>query len=246
METAQNGVYAAREVTQCALCGLGYDSPRILRPRGPDPTTNPMSPVSPPNETPAERAGDVELMQLVAANEAIAERTVVDRLMARVRRATGALLRNAADADDAAQLCMLELLRSAGSYAGHGSLEAWCDRIVVRTTLRFAKSQAKAQSMVDGRVDPDAVDSGRPEPRLADEVAGDVPEYLEQLSEPRRTALVLRHVLGYSVDEIAQLTGVSRNTVKDRLLTARQEFRRMIRRGRVIGSTSGSGSRRTA
>jgi RNA polymerase sigma factor (sigma-70 family) len=110
--------------------------------------------------------------------------------------------------------------------------------------LRFAKSQAKTHSMVDGRVDPDAVDAGRGEPRLADEVAGDVSDYLARLSEDRRTVLVLRHVLGHSVDEIAELTGVSRNTVKDRLLTARQEFRRMVRRGRVIGS--GSGSRRTA
>jgi RNA polymerase sigma-70 factor (ECF subfamily) len=203
-----------------------------------------MSRVNPPTDKPEHGAGDVELMQLVAANDAIAERTVVDRLMARVRRATGALLRNQADADDAAQLCMLELLRSAGNYSGRGSLEAWCDRIVVRTTLRFAKSQAKTHSMVDGRVDPDAVDAGRGEPRLADEVAGDVSDYLARLSEDRRTVLVLRHVLGHSVDEIAELTGVSRNTVKDRLLTARQEFRRMVRRGRVIGS--GSGSRRTA
>ncbi len=181
-------------------------------------------------------------MQLVAANDAIAERTVVDRLMARVRRATGALLRNPADADDAAQLCMLELLRSAGNYSGRGSLEAWCDRIVVRTALRFAKSQAKAQSMVDGYADPDTLGAGRPEARLADDVAGDVREYLRRLPEARRTALVLRHVLGHSVDEIAELTGVSRNTVKDRLLTAREEFRRMVRRDRVTGT----GSRRSA
>lgn len=174
-------------------------------------------------------------MQLVAANDAISERTVVDRLMARVRRATGALLRNSADADDAAQLCMMELLRSAGNYNGRGSLEAWCDRIVVRTTLRFAKSQARAHALVDGRADPDNIGDARGE-RLTDDVAGDVNEYLERLPEARRTVLVLRHVLGHSVDEIAELTGVSRNTVKDRLLTARQEFRKMIRRERLTGN----------
>jgi RNA polymerase sigma-70 factor (ECF subfamily) len=200
-----------------------------------------MSRVNPEPDNAPDLSGDIELMQLVAANDAVSERTVVDRLMARVRRATGALLRNSADADDAAQLCMLELLRSAGNYGGRGSLEAWCDRIVVRTTLRFAKSQAKAQAMLDGRMDPDAVRTRQSEEKLADDVAGPVSEYLERLPEHRRTALVLRHVLGYSVDEIAELTGVSRNTVKDRLLTAREEFRRMIRRDRVTG-----GKRRTA
>jgi RNA polymerase sigma-70 factor (ECF subfamily) len=181
-------------------------------------------------------------MQLVAAHDPRAESTVVHRLMARVRRATGALLRNTADADDAAQLCMLELLRSAAGFGGRGSLEAWSDRIVVRTTMRFARSQARARAMVDVQADPDGVGGSPPDESLADDVAGDVREYLERLPEGRATALVLRHVLGYSVDEIADLTGVSRNTVKDRLLSARHEFRRMIRRERVTGQHT----RRTA
>ena len=84
---------------------------------------------------------------------------------------------------------------------------------------------------VAGDADPDAQQSrGADTPALAEGLPRPVQEYLEQLSPSRRTALVLRHVLGYSVAEIAELTGVSPNTVKDRLLTARREFRRMIRR----------------
>jgi DNA-directed RNA polymerase specialized sigma24 family protein len=43
-------------------------------------------------------------------------------------------------------------------------------------------------------------------------------------------ALVLRHVLGYSVEEIAELTEVSPNTVKDRLVQAREQVRKTLRR----------------
>lgn len=55
-------------------------------------------------------------------------------------------------------------------------------------------------------------------------------EYLAELPETRRVALVLRHVLGYSVEEIAELTEVSPNTVKDRLLQAREQVRKTLRR----------------
>jgi RNA polymerase sigma-70 factor (ECF subfamily) len=55
-------------------------------------------------------------------------------------------------------------------------------------------------------------------------------EYLAELPETRRVALVLRHVLGYTVEEIAGLTEASPNTVKDRLLQAREQVRKILRR----------------
>src|SRR5690606_27390437 len=60
-------------------------------------------------------------------------------------------------------------------------------------------------------------------------------DYLAELPETRRVALVLRHVMGYSIDEIAELTGVSPNTVKDRLLQGREQLRKNIRREIAIG-----------
>jgi RNA polymerase sigma-70 factor (ECF subfamily) len=55
-------------------------------------------------------------------------------------------------------------------------------------------------------------------------------EYLAELPEARRVTLVLRHVMDYSIEEIAELTSTSQNTVKDRLLHARAQMRRLIRR----------------
>jgi RNA polymerase sigma-70 factor (ECF subfamily) len=58
----------------------------------------------------------------------------------------------------------------------------------------------------------------------------------------QRSALVLRHVMGYSVNEIAELSDVSPNTVKDRLLRGTREMRRLIRRDVAIGTGSKGGS----
>ena len=178
--------------------------------------------------------GDRRLMELVAGNDSNAQSTLAHRLLPRVRRATRALLRDRSDADDATQLCLLEVLGSAKNYRGAGSIEAWSDRIIIRTTLRQAKRKRSQNKRIDAAAEPDALSGSGNHAADAALVAADLPrdlrEYLEALTGARREALVLRHVLGHSIAEIAELTGVSPNTVKDRLVTARQEIRKMVRR----------------
>jgi RNA polymerase sigma factor (sigma-70 family) len=55
-------------------------------------------------------------------------------------------------------------------------------------------------------------------------------DYLDQLPLQQRVAIVLRHGLDYTVDEIADATATSRNTVKYRLKEALSTIRRLVRR----------------
>lgn len=149
-------------------------------------------------------------------------------------------MRDASDADDAAQVALLEVLSSAGKFRGDGSIESWADRITVRTTMRHLKRRARDNARTQHAPDLDALPADDGAVDLSESLAGDVSDYLQRLSEAKRTALVLRHVLDYSIDEIAQLTQVSRNTVKDRLVSARQDFRRFVRQGQVTGRRKAS------
>jgi RNA polymerase sigma-70 factor (ECF subfamily) len=126
-------------------------------------------------------------------------------------------------------VALLELLRSAKTFRGEGTLEHWADRVVARTALRMARD-ARTRTGRDATADSEDT-MGAP-PALADGPANamDVEHYLQHLPEVRRSTLVLRHVLGYSVEEVASLTGVSPNTVKDRLVQALQEVRSRVRR----------------
>jgi RNA polymerase sigma-70 factor (ECF subfamily) len=151
------------------------------------------------------------------------------RLRPRIARIARALLRDAADADDATQASLLEILRSAPRYRGDGSFDGWADRIAVRTTIRVAR-QRRVRGLRIEAAEPDSLPSEPAPESYRDELPRDVKEYLGDLPEARRTALVLRHALGYSIDEIAELTGVSPNTVKDRLLAAREQVRKLVRR----------------
>jgi RNA polymerase sigma-70 factor (ECF subfamily) len=165
----------------------------------------------------------------------------VRRLHARVRRLAAAFLRNGPDADDASQLAMMEILRALSAFRGESKLEAWADRIAVRTVMRVARARRLAAVRAQGSMDPDALPSPAQDRPGADALPSALRVYLDALPEVRRTVLVLRHAMGYSMQEIAELTGVSINTVKDRLLCAREDVRKMVRRETALRGQAAPG-----
>lgn len=187
---------------------------------------------------------DLALMKLVAGGDAHAQRVLAHRLAPRVQRVARRLLANRADADDAAQVALMEILRSAQSYREEASIERWADRIAVRTSLRQVREQRRRGWLL-GSSNNDAEDLRPTEPTepTHEETPRPLEEYLNELPKARREVLVLKHALGYSTDEIAELVDKPVGTIKDRLVAARKQIRRSIMRELRIGA-SGSGSSR--
>jgi RNA polymerase sigma-70 factor (ECF subfamily) len=174
---------------------------------------------------------DIDLMARVALGDADAQRQVTHRLLRRVEGLCRAVLRSREEALDARQLSILEILKSARSFRGESTLERWADRITVRTALRTAASERSAhRAPVD--VEPNTA-------HLASDSVLLARQYLNCISERQRMVVVMRHSLEYSIDEIAELTGISQNAVKDRLLRARAIMRRMCRREQLLVHMSG-------
>ena len=182
---------------------------------------------------------DLALMKLVAGGDAHAQRVLAHRLAPRVRRVARRLLSNGADADDAAQVALMEILRSAQSYREEASVERWADRIAVRTALRQAREQRRRGWLFGSRDDgeePRAFERVEPEdPGTREETPRRLEEYLAELPLARREVLVLKHALGYTTDEIAELVDKPIGTIKDRLVAARKQIRRSILRELRIG-----------
>jgi RNA polymerase sigma-70 factor, ECF subfamily len=196
--------------------------------RGADDTVQPSA--EPPLD------GDRKLMRLVAEGDSVAQRTVVTRLMGRVKGVCHALIHDTADADDTAQVSLLQVLRAASTYRGDGALESWADRIAIRNAMRAVSSRRKNVARTADEVELDEVAAPALDSDTTESSPRAVEAYLRKLPETARTVLTLRHQLGYSVREIAELTEVSPNTVKDRLLRGREQLRKLIRRDRAIGA----------
>jgi RNA polymerase sigma-70 factor (ECF subfamily) len=173
----------------------------------------------------ASRAQDLRLAQAAAEGDAAAQRGLVRRLMNRVRNTTRYILHHDSDADDAAQIAMLEILRCIGDYRGDGSLASWATRIATRAALAHGRATRR--------------EAGRPGPPAAApaDLSGAESEIdgvrlrralvrcLDRINAERRTVVVLRLLWGMTLEEIAHETEAPVNTVKDRLRVGRRELR---------------------
>jgi RNA polymerase sigma-70 factor, ECF subfamily len=177
--------------------------------------------------------GDLELMARVARGDRDAQGQVARRLFRRVERLCRVILLNSEEALDARQLCIVEILRSAHSFRGTSSLERWADRITARTALRAAARERR------GHRTPLDWEQKATHPAHERELLAR--EYLDRVSERQRLVVVMRHGLEYSIEEIAEVTGISENSVKDRLLRARRIMRRAWRRDERLVQVSLSG-----
>jgi RNA polymerase sigma-70 factor, ECF subfamily len=191
-------------------------------------------------------AADHSLMKRVAAADKHAQRVLAHRLAARVRRISQRLLSNRADADDASQLALIEILRSAATYKDISTIERWADRITVRTVLRHAREQRRRLWQLGTLIDMDSIGASSGDPTPASRTTPRaVDEYLAELPPARREVLVMKHSLGYTTEEIAELTDNPIGTVKDRLVAARKQLRKLIVRDMRLwgrGQTDEGGS----
>lgn len=162
-----------------------------------------------------------------------AQARLVELVLPSVLGRARSIARTPADAEDAAQQAMIEIIESAKGFRGQGSLVRWCDRIAIRTTLRLLRRESRKLALVEGSIDPDMVASEGPDRRLSEAIPGEVQAYLAELSKDRFEVLMLR-AQGFTIDEIASRTEASPNTVKDRLRMARKQVQRSIRQREVV------------
>ena len=167
-------------------------------------------------------------MRRVARRDPKAQRDLAERLIGRVRRLSYTLLQSSVDADDAAQQALVEILQSAHNFSAPGNLEAWADTITVRTAFRWARRLRAQRSLFEQCVNPETLKSWVSEWRRKEITLRQLQAYLERIPAQKREAFVLKHALGYTVDEIAELTHSPRGTVKDRLVAARKQLRKLI------------------
>ncbi len=180
-------------------------------------------------------------MRRVAAGDRSAQASLAARLSGRVRRVSSALLRNSSDSEDAAQIALLEILRSASNYRGVGAIERWADRLVARVAGRIVRERRQRLDRLDPDADFEEITMTPPDSSATEDVPRPMVDYLDVLPEQLRMVLVLRHTFGYSLEEIGDLVEATPNAAKKRLNRASQAIRRMIRRDRVVGLHLGRG-----
>ncbi len=133
------------------------------------------------------------------------------------------MLRDRGAAEDAVQQAFLELARAAPTIKGDGrSLRAWLYRSVRFSCLDEVRRRQRR---------PELPTDDLPELGVEDPVAEGDPALhaaLMQLGERHRSILVLRYVVGCSVDDVAQILDSSRTAIYAASARAERRLRREL------------------
>jgi RNA polymerase sigma-70 factor (ECF subfamily) len=133
-------------------------------------------------------------------------------------RISRSVLRDDADCADAIQEALIRAWLKLPELRDPALFEHWLVRILLRECYRIAKKI----DYYDTQADVPSRGSTDPTQRLALE------EAVYKLKPEHRTPLILHHMMGYKVHEIAKMLAIPEGTVKSRLLRARRKLKSII------------------
>ncbi len=136
---------------------------------------------------------------------------------------------NHQDAQDLVQEVLLRVRRGLHTYQP-GNLEGWLGRITTNTFLDGVRKQ-KRRPTVPLPDDPDRVLAGSPDvdaEMAARDLPDDLQELLMSLPADYRVAVVLKDVLSFSYEEIAEMVDVPIGTVRSRIHRGRGRLREAL------------------
>jgi RNA polymerase sigma-70 factor (ECF subfamily) len=155
----------------------------------------------------------------------------------RITRIAYRLLRDAGEADCAAQESFLRAYQSLKDFREGSTFETWLTRICInwckdrlkrrRIVLYFHQGPADQEDDMGPRevAHPDP----SPERRaLSRQIRERLREAMEFLSPRQRSVFVLKHFEELSIPEIAELTGLDPGTIKSHLFRAAQKIRERL------------------
>ena len=169
----------------------------------------------------AERREERTWLDRCAEGDERAIRWILHRYRDRVVRLAAHVLHNPREAEDVAQEAFVKAFRQIGQFRGESGFYAWLYRIVINLCLdRMRRKCMTSEMPLEETVSSFFAVTPDVEKRLS------VEQVLDSLTPPMRAALVLREVEGLEYAEIADVLQIPVGTVRSRLNTAREQFRR--------------------
>ena len=190
---------------------------------------------------PAESYNEQALIRRIRDGEHEAFYQLIQPYERRVYATTFAILRNEADAEDAAQEAILKAFKNLRQFRAEARFSTWLIQIAVNEArMRLRKQRAVVMEPIEQKPD----DEGNYTPReFADwreiplaalerkEVRQKLTEALASLGQIYREVFVLRDVQHLSIAETAKALEISTAAVKTRLLRARLMLRDLLAPG---------------
>lgn len=143
---------------------------------------------------------------------------LVDRYQKRLFNVALRMLGNEQDAEDVTQAVFFNAFTKLRSYDPRYRFFSWLYRITVNESLNALRRRKKTVTLEDFA-------ALAPNADAVSEAQDRVGKALLELKPDDRAVVVLKHFVSFSYQEIADVLGISVQTVKSRLFTARERLR---------------------
>lgn len=175
---------------------------------------------------------DEDLVRACLKGEEGAFETLLRRYEKPVYNVALRMVGNPEDARDISQTAFLKAYRSLGTYDPHYKFSSWVCRIAVNEALNLVERRRPAEPVDETLPDPGA---GPAETLDGNDLSRALQRNLMRLGADLRAVIILRHLLGCTYRDIAQVVGVPEKTVKSRLFSARQRLRELLEADGLLG-----------
>ena len=173
------------------------------------------------------------LVSRAQAGEEAAFREIVERYQSKVFSIIHGIVRQRNDVEDIAQQVFAKVFLSLKSFDFRSSLITWIYKITVNECFDYLRKRKVRKLVYESDLSEDEVRRventephvDRQDPADAAVARRDyVLKLLTRVSEEERMLLMLKEVEGFSVEELAERTGMNENTIKVKLFRARQKL----------------------
>jgi RNA polymerase sigma-70 factor (ECF subfamily) len=185
------------------------------------------------------------LVRRAQAGDQEAFREIVERYQSKVFSIIHGVVRQRNDVEDIAQQVFAKVFVSLRSFDFRSSLVTWLYKITVNECFDYLRKRKVRRLVYESDLSEDEVRrmensepfTARQSPVDASLARRDyIVKLLAKVSAEERMLLMLKEVEGFSVEELADRTGMNENTVKVKLFRAR---RKLVKAARRLDRTPG-------
>jgi len=179
-----------------------------------------------------EATADEALIAAIAAGDERALRTLYNRHRVRVFRFAIRLVDDAASAEDVVSEAFIEVWRQADRFEGRSSVSTWIMSIARFKALSVRRRRQETE--LDGKLAETVADQSSSPEQIVLEMdrSAQLRACLTQLSPDHREIIDLVYYHDKTIEEVAEIVGVPKNTVKTRMFYARRRLAQLLARHR--------------
>jgi RNA polymerase sigma factor (sigma-70 family) len=175
--------------------------------------------------------GDIYYIEQILAGNSHAFSFVVDRYKNKVYNLAFRICGNHEEAQEIAQDSFLKSYRSLNGFKMKSSFATWLYRISYNTAISYVRQRKKGLlSLEDFPADAtDFIGTNPSEEEAEREYRNNLVSFaLQKIEEEERGLISLFYYEEMSIEEISQVTGISRSSIKVKLFRARQKMLQII------------------